>query len=132
MNMEDDFYASIKLISGEEIFAKVSVCEEDERTLLLLSNPVTLEEVKMKKWGAIGYKVEPWLKTSSDDMFIIDMNRVLTISESDNIEIIEVYNSYVRESSFDSSSSRSSINREMGYISSVIEAKEVLEKLYKL
>ena len=67
--MEDDFYASIKLISGEEIFAKVSVCEEDERTLLLLSNPVTLEEVKMKKWGTVGYKVEAWMKTASDDMF---------------------------------------------------------------
>jgi hypothetical protein len=51
--MEDDFYASIKLISGEEIFAKVSVCEEDDRTLLLLSNPVTLEEVKMKLLGFI-------------------------------------------------------------------------------
>ena len=51
MIMEDDFYASIKLISGEEIFAKVSVCEEGERTLLLLSNPVILEQIKMKKMG---------------------------------------------------------------------------------
>jgi len=130
--MEDDFYASIKLISGEEIFAKVSVCEEDDRTLLLLSNPVTFEEVKMKKWGTIGYKVEPWLKTSSDDMFIIDMNRVLTISESDNLEVIGVYQQYVRDSDIDESSSKESLNREMGYISSVIDAKEVLEKLYKL
>jgi hypothetical protein len=130
--MEDDFYASIKLISGEEIFAKVSVCEEDDRTLLLLSNPVTLEEVKMKKWGTIGYKVEPWLKTSSDDMFIIDMSRVVTISESSNFEVIGVYQQYVRDSDIDESSSRESLNREMGYISSVLDAKEVLEKLYKL
>jgi len=130
--MEDDFYASIKLISGEEIFAKVSVCEEDDRTLLLLSNPVTLEEVKMKKWGTIGYKVEPWLKTSSDDMFIVDMSRVVTISESSNFEVIGVYQQYVRDSDIDESSSRESLNREMGYISSVLDAKEVLEKLYKL
>jgi len=130
--MEDDFYASIKLVSGEEVFAKVSVCEENERTLLLLSNPVTLETVKIKKWGTIGYKVEPWLKTSSDDMFILDMDRVITISESDNLEVIDVYQQYVRESSIDESSSKSVINKEMGYISSVIEAKEVLEKLYKL
>ena len=134
MIMEDDFYASIKLISGEEVFARVSVCEEDERTLLLLSNPVTLEEVKMKKWGTVGYKVEAWMKTASDDMFILDMNKVLTISESDNIEIISVYQQYVRESDEDSNpySSKESLNREMGYISSVIDAKEVLEKLYKL
>jgi|TARA_R110000822_G_scaffold133085_2_gene270363 hypothetical protein len=130
--MEEDFYASVKLITGEEIFSKVSVCEENNRTLLVLSNPVTLEEVKLKKWGTVGYKVEPWLKTSSDDMFIIDMDRVLTISESDNLEVINVYLQYIRDSSFDPSSSRESLNREMGYISSVVDAKEVLEKLYKL
>ena len=62
------------------------------------------------------------------------MNKVLTISESDNIEIISVYQQYVRESDEDSNpySSKESLNREMGYISSVIDAKEVLEKLYKL
>jgi|TARA_R110002020_G_scaffold351697_3_gene564869 hypothetical protein len=130
--MEDDFFASVKLISGEEIFSKVSVCEEDDRTLLVLSNPVTLEEVKLKKWGTVGYKVEPWLKTSSDDMFVINFDRVLTISESDNLEVINVYLQYIRDSAFDPSSSRESLNREMGYISSVIDAKEVLEKLYKL
>jgi|TARA_B100001094_G_C18070893_1_gene739959 hypothetical protein len=130
--MEEDFFASVKLISGEEIFSKVSVCEEDDRTLLVLSNPVTLEEVKMKKWGTVGYKVEPWLKTSSDDMFVINFDRVLTISESDNLEIINVYLQYIRDSVFDPSSSRESLNREMGYISSVVDAKEVLEKLYKL
>ena len=57
---------------------------------------------------------------------------VLTISESDNLEVINVYLQYIRDSSFDPSSSRESLNREMGYISSVVDAKEVLEKLYKL
>ena len=32
----------------------------------------------------------------------------------------------------DKSSTRSSLNREMGYISSVPEAKEILEKLFKI
>ena len=44
--MEDDFYASLKLISGEEIFSKVSVCDEDNRTMLILAYPVILEEIK--------------------------------------------------------------------------------------
>ena len=65
--MEEEFYASIKIVTGEEVFAKVCVCEEEGRTLLLLSNPVILDEVKVKKPGlkrqTIGYKVEPWLKT---------------------------------------------------------------------
>ena len=136
--MEDDFYASIKIVTGEELFAKVSVCEEEGRTLLLLSNPVILDEVKVKKPGgrtaAIGYKVEPWLKTASDDMFILNMDRVVTLSESDNVEIINIYNQYLRdeECTINPYSSKSALNREMGYISSVSEAKEVLEKIFNL
>jgi len=131
--MEDDFYATIKLVTGEEIFSKVSVCEEENRTLLLLSNPIVVEEIKMKKYGTVGWKVESWLKTTDDDMFIIDMNKVITITENNNVEIISVYHQYVRESSSEKeSSTKETLNRKMGYISSVIEAKEILEKLYKI
>lgn len=131
--MEDDFYATIKLVTGEEIFSKVSVCEEENRTLLLLSNPIVVEEIKMKKYGTVGWKVESWLKTTDEDMFIIDMNKVMTITENNNVEIISVYHQYVRESSSEKdSSTKETLNRKMGYISSVIEAKEILEKLYKI
>ena len=30
----------------------------------------------------MGYKVEPWLKTTREDMFIINMDNVITLSES--------------------------------------------------
>ena len=46
--MEDDFYATIKFKNGEEIFAKVAVSEEEDRTMLVLSNPVMATEVKAK------------------------------------------------------------------------------------
>ena len=60
--IEDDFYATIKFKSGEEIFAKVAASEEVNRTVLLISNPIMVSEVKSKH-GMTGYKVEPWLKT---------------------------------------------------------------------
>ena len=62
--IEDDFYATLKLKTGEEIFAKVAPSEESDRTILLLSHPITISEVK-QRGGIVGYKVEPWLKTSS-------------------------------------------------------------------
>lgn len=131
--MEDDFYATIKLVTGEEIFSKVSVCDENDRTLLLLSNPILVEEIKMKKYGTIGWKVEPWIKTTDEDLFVIDMDRVITITENNNIEIISVYHQYVRESSSNNTTpNKETLNRKMGYISSVLEAKEILEKLYKI
>ena len=92
----DDFYATIKLRSGEEIFAKVAPCEEEDRTMLILSNPIIVEELVVR--GKFqGFKMEPWIKTSSDDMFILNMDEVMTMSESDSIEMIVYYQDYVRK-----------------------------------
>jgi hypothetical protein len=130
--MEEDFYATIKLKNGEEIYAKVSPCFEEHKTMLLVTNPITVSEVKTRA-GVSGYKLESWLKTSKDDMLLIDMNDVLTISESKDIDMIIMYQNYVRQSKDYGSDypSRKKINRKMGYISNVNDAKEILEKLYK-
>ena len=129
--IEDDFYATIKLKSGEEIFAKVAASEEEDRTLLIVSNPINLVEVKGRKGEIYGYKIEPWLKTTTEDMIIINMNDVLTLVESSDIEMISMYQNYVRQNDTDSSSNNYKIDRKMGYISSVSDAKEILEKIYK-
>ena len=124
--IEDDFYATIKLKSGEEIFTKVAACEEDDRTMLILSNPIVVEEITHR--GKFqGYKMEPWLKTASDDMFIINMDQVITMSETDSIEMIVYYQDYVRKLN---KTNNTKLDRRMGYLSTVHEAKEVLEKLY--
>ena len=94
--MEDDFYATIKFKNGEEIFAKVAVSEEEDRTMLVLSNPVMATEVKAKG-GLVGYKVEPWLKTSREDLFVINMDDVLTISESKDLETIAMHETFSRQ-----------------------------------
>ena len=93
--MEDDFYATLKLISGEEIFAKVSPSFERNKTVLLLSNPIVVSNIQTRNGS--GYKIEPWLKTTKEDMFVIDMENVLTIIESNDIEMITMYQSYVRK-----------------------------------
>ena len=96
MGIEDDFYATIKLKSGEEVFAKVAASEEEDRTMLIIHSPVTVMEIK-NKGGLVGYKVEPWLKTTRDDMFIINMDSVITLSESSDMEMIVMYQHYLRD-----------------------------------
>ena len=129
MGIEEDFFATIKLKSGEEIFAKVAASEEDDRTMLIISNPIVICEIKGRT-GIVGYKVEPWLKTTKEDMFIINLNDVLTLSESSDIEMIMMYQSFIRQSNKEQGS-QSKINRRMGYLANVNDAKEILEKLYK-
>ena len=94
--IEDEFYATIKLNSGEEIYAKVAASEEEGRTMLILHSPITIVEVK-QRGSMVGYKVEPWLKTTKDDMFIINMDKVITLSESTDLEIISVYQQFVQD-----------------------------------
>ena len=127
--IEDDFYATVKLKSGEEIFAKVAASEEEDRTMLIISNPIMISEVKSRV-GIVGYKFEPWLKTTTEDMFIIKLDDVLTLSESSDIEMISMYQLYVRQS-YKEKRNQSKPNRRMGYIANVNDAKEILEKLYK-
>ena len=127
--MEDDFYCTLKLKTGEEIFAKVAASEEEDKTLLIISNPIIVSEIKRRN-SIVGYKMEPWLKTTTEDMFIINLNDVLTMTESYDIEMISMYQSYIRQSS-KTKNNQSKINRRMGYLANVNDAKEILEKLYK-
>ena len=127
--MEDDFYCTLKLKTGEEIFAKVAASEEEDKTLLIISNPIIVSEIKSRN-SIVGYKMEPWLKTTTEDMFIINLNDVLTMTESYDIEMISMYQSYIRQSS-KTKKNQSKINRRMGYLANVNDAKEILEKLYK-
>ena len=130
MGIEEDFYCTLKLKTGEEIFAKVAASEENDRTMLIVSNPIVVSEIKNRS-KTVGYKIEPWLKTTTEDMFIINLQDVLTLSESSDIEMIMMYQSYVRQSG-KGKNNESRITRRMGYISNVNDAKEILEKIFKL
>ena len=127
--IEDDFYATLKLVSGEEIFAKVAASDEDNRTMLILHHPITIAEIR-GRGGIVGYKVEPWLKTTKEDMFIMNMDKVLTLSESHDMEMIMMYQNFLRDSNRDQQN-QSKINRRMGYIANVNDARENLEKIFK-
>ena len=127
--IEDDFYGTIKFKNGEEIFAKIAASEEEDRTMLIVHTPVKVSEVKAKG-GIVGYKVEPWLKTSREDMFIINMDNVLTLSESSDMEMIGMYQNFLQDFKRDTENN-TQLNRKMGYLATVKSARGYLEKMYK-
>ena len=129
--IDDDFYATLKLKSGEEIFCKIAPTEEENDIMLLVSNPIIVHEVKGRV-GVIGYKIEPWLKTTTEDMFLINMNDILTMSESSDIEMITMHQNFVKHNDRNSDgSSKYKLDRKMGYIANINDAKNILEKIYK-
>ena len=123
----EDFLAAIKLVSGEEILSKVVVCSDDDDRIIL-ENPVICQEVRTP--GAnipMGYKYEPWMKLTDEEVYIIDLNRVITISEISDQEVLKTYDTIVK-SGFTRNSPE--ITREMGYINSVERARKSFETLY--
>ena len=129
--IEDDFFATIKFKSGEEIFCKVASTQEEDKIILLVADPVIIAEIKGRT-GIVGYKVEPWLKTTKDDIFLVNLDDVLTMSESSDTEMINMHQQYVKyNDKKGDGSSKYKLNRKMGYLSTIDEAKNALEKIYK-
>ena len=126
--IEDDFYATLKLKSGEEIFAKVAASDEEKRVMLIIHHPITINEIK-SKGNLVGYKVEPWLKTTKDDMFVINVDHVITLSESSDPEMIHMYQNFLRDSQRDPINQPKKTRR-MGYIATVDDARNFLEKIF--
>ena len=124
-----DFLAVIKLVSGEEIISTVTSCEEDDRTLLLLDTPVMFESVVIRNGGMGAIKVIPWVQAATNTILILDMDKVITMSEVFDKEVIRFYNRYLTDK--DRETNESIISKDMGYLSSVTDARIFLEKLYK-
>ena len=128
--MEEEFYSIIKLVSGEEIFALVSVDENDENPILVLQNPVVISTVNTP--GGSMIKVKPWLNLTEESMFMIRLDKVITMIESKDQRLIDVYNNYNEDVDEDASLGGSVMpTPKMGYLSSVKNARKDLEDLFK-
>ena len=131
--MEDEFYAIIKLVSGEEIFSLVLVDNyQDENTVIALQNPVMMWSNVTPNGTFI--KVKPWMELTDEDIFMIHLDKVITMTESKDKKLINLYNHYINEddNKIFNIDGKTKPNYEMGYISTVDEARKKLEKVFKL
>lgn len=125
----EEFYAIIKLVSGEEIISKICSCEEDDRILLILENPVTVDEVDILELGVTVIKMKPWVKMSDDNLYFIDIDKVITMTEIFDKKIISNYKTFISKTF--STSNKVNPKEEKGYLNDVNEFRKLLEKLYK-
>ena len=128
MNNEE-FYGVLKLVSGEELFAKVSPCEEEYRTILILESPVTFETIPMKNQAHGAVRIVPWVKMCNETSFVVNMDKVITVTEVKDEEVIKLYERYLNDMNGDLKEQDS--NRDLGFLPSIPEARVILEKLYK-
>ena len=138
--MSEEFYCILKLVSGEEILSLISIDENDDDPMIVLQNPITVKLVT--NYSGAHIKVKPWMDLSNDDIFMIRLDKVITMTETTDEKLIQIYNDYIKEEEEDSIDTyRSSTDEpdgsvkpssKMGYLSTVEEARVALEDLYKL
>ena len=130
--MGEEFHGVIKLVTGEEIFGLISVEENDlGNPIVLVQTPVTM---KVLSHGAGQYvKIKPWLELADEDMYLIAYDRIITMSQVKDKQMIEFYTRYLEEDGVDFEvDGKVKINEQMGYISTVEKSRKLLEELYKL
>ena len=130
--MEQDFYASVKLVSGEEIFGEVMPSDENGRTVLIVSDPVEIETVSMDGRHE-GLRMMPWLRSMpSENIVIIPMDRVITVVEAqEDSEVVKYYRKFIFTNTNQTSSEKIKVSKKMGYVISVEKARQSLENIFK-
>jgi len=129
--MGEEFYAALKLVTGEEIFSLVSIDENDGDPIIILQNPVIMK-VNQTSHGSI-IKIKPWMDLPNDDFFILKLDKIITMTEIKDKSIIKVYDRYLEEDETEmiSDNHKAELTDKMGYISSVEDARKKLEKIFK-
>ena len=139
--MDNEFYATIKLVSGEELFSLVSVEEGTDNPLIMLQNPVTMKMVSTPEGSII--KVKTWMNIPGDDPIVIRWDKVITVTEIKDNSVISIYNNYLEDERYDinqigevnkthRNDVKSKLTNKMGYISTVDDARKYLEGVYKI
>ena len=129
--MEEEFYATLKLISGEELIAKVCYLPDEDK--IMLEKPLVVETARQKK-GQVevsGFQLKEWIQATFDQMFVIDRDKVITISEVEE-KISDFYEQTLTriDAGRSASGHGNKLPRGSGYLGSVREMKKTLEDIF--
>ena len=129
--MGEEFHAVLKLITGEEIFALVAIDENDGDPIIMVQSPVIMKMLQNPTGQYV--KIKPWLELPEDDIYLIKYDKIVTMTEISDGQMIMFYEKYLNESAdcdieFDG---RVQLNPNMGLVSTVEDARQRLENIYR-
>ena len=134
--MEEDFIATIKLTTGEELISKVSYMPDDDSLVLDSPMEVTRIDATKKNIRVGGFALTEWITSTFDHTFVLPRKHIITMTEIQDDNIKNFYNLSVQKQQIDLSKFKQAANpqqftRDMGRLGSVNRTKEILEDLYK-
>lgn len=131
--MEEEFYATFKLCTGEELIAKV--CYMPDEDSLLVEQPMIVERIIQKRGGRAieGFHLKEWMTATYETMFVVKMQQVVTITELDP----KIEKFYLKHLECDGQvppdlvGQIKGLSRDMGYLGSVQQSRKLLEHIFQ-
>tara|TARA_B100001059_G_scaffold26051_1_gene20945 strand:+ start:27539 stop:27946 length:408 start_codon:yes stop_codon:yes gene_type:complete len=132
--MNDKFFGTIKLMTGEEIVGLVEVHEEG----LLIKNPLILEDMSDlhdllgDNVKITGLRLSKWIKSSTDNIFFITDTKIITVNELLEPGLSHYKKAVVQISEKAKEQIAKKLNRKKykGYRASVEDARIFFENLF--
>ena len=89
--MNESFYATLKLVTAEEVLSEVLPQEENGTDFFVLSNPIVIAEnntIDTEKGVMIsGLQPRKWMLYSNEDLTIVYKQHIISISEMDKFGV---------------------------------------------
>lgn len=93
--MFETFHATIKMITGEEVLARVLPTKENGTDFFVLNDPIIIDEethINHEKGVAVsGMIPKKWMMFASDDTTLVNKTHVVSMSELDKFGV-DFYN----------------------------------------
>ena len=134
--MNNSFYATLKLITGEEVLAEATVTEENGAEFFLINDPIVINEtmqVDHQKGIAVsGLVPKKWQLYATDGMTIINKQHVISISELDKFGVEFYMKALVAAKLSSPIKKKVDSSENVGYVGTIDESRVMLEKMYDM
>jgi len=129
---DEEFYSTIKIVTGEEIVAKVIYLEDEDK--VMLEDPLVVEMQRSRK-GLLeisGFVFHEWLSATFEDLYVLNREHIVTMSELDPT-VQEFYMKTLEriKNGKTLANTADKLPRKSGYIGSVTKFKKSLEDIFK-
>ena len=129
------FFATLKLITSEEVLGEVLPQEEDGTEFFVLNNPIIISEethINPEKGVAVsGLIPKKWMMFANDDTTVVNKTHVVSMSELDKFGIDFYKKALIAARAASPIKRRVDSKNNSGYLGATKGFREQLEDLFK-
>ena len=137
---DEQFFAALKLNTGEEVLGEVLISEDPDtkKDMIFIQNPAKTKVIELPDSddeSARNHKVAMglirWMNFSDEDFYVLDESAIISIAPMSK-EAVMMYKRWVRKEILNEEDNETEVpmNKSMGLVSKVDEARSFLEKIF--